>query len=308
MLDYALKNSVQELFLFLDVSSKEKEEDEEEGEDDEEKPFVMPYCFEWPRRFVCCQSLQKLVLIGSALSWIRLPKDLVLPALKYLTITRLGFSKDRVYASSFPTCPNLEELRLSEILTDDELTIVAPSLRKFQFGFLESDPTQCKVLIVAPRLTTFEYCNYWPMSCSFHASSSFEDVCIVLHPLQFEVGNKVTITDDFIMYAIQMLNEFRITKSMTINVKAIKVNILLLGLALSNVFPFLSWLLILNAYDCKVLSANPALLDGHLSKFDNLKCVTVEKDSCEDLESFPVCLSNYFLSDSTELKFKQPKW
>ena len=175
-------------------------------------PFLLP------ESLFTCQSLTALDLQACNVEdhFIKLTKFLALPALKSLNLNGFSITGPNFDPRLFPGCPNLETLKLSEILVDEhkKLCFSTLNLKILELSFVEPRSVEdeiyrCKVVIDAPKLTTFKYYGYVPMVCSMDNLPSLDDV-------YFDIYSALKEEE----YALQLINtckEFRHAKSLTLS-------------------------------------------------------------------------------------------
>lgn len=175
-------------------------------------PVGLPHCF-------CgCESLTRL---GYGKS-ITLPKSLGLLSLK-IYVASYRFSKDD--AKIFSSCLNLKTLKLKSLYSFS-------LSEKLEFSKFSANPTTiqygCKVMIFAPRLSSFKFDGSTPLPCSVDNLTYLDEMNVDLHPffLGFPWLSGINeIKQEVSLYLIKMLNEFHDAKSITLSLATIEVSI-----------------------------------------------------------------------------------
>ncbi|XP_034907618.1 F-box/LRR-repeat protein At3g26922 [Populus alba] len=238
-------------------------------------PIVLPRCF------FNCESLRSLKLRIDG--GIALPKSLGLPSLKTLHLGGAQNFDGKIFSS----CPNLENLKIEDIClnTIENFNIHALNLKSLEIlnWRYSRIKTGCKVMLFAPKLTSFKFDGNTPLFWSEVNLTSLDDVNVVLqryyyrHDYQFYVDEDEYISGEdetkqgFCLDLLKMLHQFCSAKSLTLSMNIIEV-----------------------------LSKVPAALNKHPSPFSNLKYLKLKTDH-KDV-TLPAHVLNYFLSSSSLLK------
>ncbi|XVF41194.1 hypothetical protein PTKIN_Ptkin01aG0260600 [Pterospermum kingtungense] len=225
-----------------------------------------------PESLFTCQSLTALELVMESVPdahfFLRLPKFMAnFLALKSLHLHGFSMMGPNVDPVLFSGCPNLETLELLDILVDEHknLCVNALNLKYLQLSLLGSGEIyRCKLVIDAPKLTSFKYRGYTPIVCSKDNLPSLDDANFYIY--------KTDLKEE--KYALQIINsckEFRNVKSLTLSSSIVKV-----------------------------LSMFPSLLrlDENQVLYANLKYLKITGKKFE----IPANVKNYFLNGSTILK------
>ncbi|XP_011044572.1 PREDICTED: F-box/LRR-repeat protein At3g26922-like [Populus euphratica] len=238
-------------------------------------PIVLPRCF------FDCESLRSLKLkVDGGLA---LPKSLGLQSLKTLHLGGAQNFDGKIFSS----CPNLENLTIEDICLNviENFNIHALSLKSLEILNWRYNRIKqgCKVMLVAPKLTSFKFDGNTPLFWSEVNLTSLDDVNVVLqryyynHYYPFYVVEDEYISEEeeteqgLGLNLIKMLHQFCSAKSLTLSMNIIEV-----------------------------LSKIPAALNKHPSPFSNLKYLKLKTDH-KDV-TFPAHVLNYFLRSSSLLK------
>ncbi|XWS65567.1 hypothetical protein CRYUN_Cryun05aG0124800 [Craigia yunnanensis] len=236
-------------------------------------PFLLP------ENFFTCQSLTALDFQSYVYAdhYIILPKFLALPALKSLRLGGFSMTGPNFDPRLFSGCPNLENLELFEIFVGEHknLCVKALNLKYLELSFLEAsfvhgvrgEIYRCKVVIDAPKLTTFKYHGYAPIVCSTDNLPSLDDVYFYIYHSEHKEEE----------YALQLINtckEFRHAKSLTLSSSTVEV-----------------------------LAMFPSLLDENRLPFANLKYLKIKLEIWQSKKfEMPANVMDYFLNSSTIFK------
>jgi hypothetical protein len=192
-------------------------------------PIVLPRCF------FDCESLRSLKLKVDG--GIALPKSLGLQSLKTL---HLGGARN-FDGKIFSTCPNLENLKIEDIYlnTIENFNIHALNLKSLEilnwrYGRIMRG---CKVMLFAPKLTSFKFYGNTPFFWSEVNLTSLDDVNVVLqryhhsHNYPFYVVEDEYISEEdeteqgLGLNLIKMLHQFCTAKSLTLSMNIIEVRV-----------------------------------------------------------------------------------
>ncbi|KAL9383457.1 hypothetical protein Peur_023780 [Populus x canadensis] len=238
-------------------------------------PIVLPRCF------FDCESLRSLKLKVDG--GIVLPKSLGLQSLKTL---HLGGARN-FDGKIFSSCPNLENLKIEDIYlnTIENFNIHALNLKSLEILNWRYSRIMrgCKVMLFAPKLTSFKFDGNTPLFWSEVNLTSLDDVNVVLQ--RYHHSNNYpfyVVEDEYIseedeteqglgLNLIKMLHQFCSAKSLTLSMNIIEI-----------------------------LSEVPAALDKHPSSLSNLKYLKLKTDH-KDV-TLPAHVLNYFLRSSSFLK------
>ncbi|GLT95797.1 hypothetical protein SLE2022_134590 [Rubroshorea leprosula] len=186
-----------------------------------------------------CQSLRVLRL--DLICHLLLPNSISLASLKTLILCKVNLKSENHCFDLFSSCLDLQNLVLDRVFLAiwDIFNISAPALvnltisNNFFYVAKDASTEYPKVVITAPRLTSFSFTQYKPVSLSMDNSPLLDNVNLSM----FNYDLPYTQDRSF-MFLIDMLRQLGNARSLTVSVGLVKFLSHHSGLLEEQPFPF----------------------------------------------------------------------
>ncbi|GLT40819.1 hypothetical protein SLA2020_149240 [Shorea laevis] len=177
-----------------------------------------------------CQSLRVLKL--DLICYLPLPNAISLASLKTLILCKVSLKSENKCFDLFSSCLDLQNLVLDHVflIISDIFNISAPALVNLtisNIGFRVAKDASItnyasieyqKVVITAPRLTSFSFTRYGPVSLSMDNSPLLENVNLSM----FNYDLPYTQEEGSFMFLIDMLRQLGNARSLTVSLGLVK--------------------------------------------------------------------------------------